>query len=385
MSTPSLPSEAEFRRFHERTSARVYGYVRRLALWVDDSFLVIGGSSAVPCPPPVGSGSCDDLDTALRDGAAYHPGTNQWRPIADAPEPIIVGLFGLNPNVRAAAVGRTVYTLSQYWGFLSYNLDTDSWQRLPDAPFTMASSLYAWGDTIVAYPFPRAVSDSGRDPLKLTYEVFQPSTGTWTVHETDQKLPSRASAAVVVGDTLVVSASVDGADGDPHRIDPLWVALVDLPTGAVRLPASQPITSGVLVPSGLPNGLAAWPVRINDGALEPGAADDRAAWVLDPATGDWSQVPFPETVGPLAGGTRRAENPTANRPWPVTTGNLIALRGHLYDPATGRWSRNDELPGARIDVVYVGGDPGVLACWGYPEADAATPAPDCRFLRPATP
>lgn len=29
MGTPTQPSEAEFRRFHERTSPRVYGYVRR--------------------------------------------------------------------------------------------------------------------------------------------------------------------------------------------------------------------------------------------------------------------------------------------------------------------------------------------------------------------
>ncbi|MEA5118803.1 MAG: hypothetical protein VB036_14480, partial [Propionicimonas sp.] len=313
----------------------------------------------------------------------YNPETNLWRRIANAPEPIYVALAQPFAQVKAAAVGRTVYTLSQYWGFLSYSLETDSWQRLPDAPFNKVSSVYAWGESIVAYPFGAALSQAGRDASELVYEVFQPSTGTWTLHSTGHRLSSTASDATVVGNTLVIACAGDEDDPDYplQPDDAVQVTLVDLATGAVTVPTTQPVSGIGFAPIALPSGLTAWLPHGFDEST-PGT-DQTKAWFLNPKTGEWTEVSFPDTIGPLVGGTLMASDLPANRPWSLTASNMVALLGHLYDPATGRWSRNGELPGARIDVVYAGGDPGVLACWGYAATTDSTPQDDCYFLRPA--
>ncbi|MCW5954071.1 MAG: hypothetical protein KIT69_17610, partial [Propionibacteriaceae bacterium] len=102
-----------------------------LTAWLGDEFLVVGGWScgddAAELGPEDGV-ACSSREFQATDGAAYNPGSNQWRTIATPP-------VGLDAGSSTAVIGQTLYAISvMAEGFWAYDAGTDTWRELPPPP-----------------------------------------------------------------------------------------------------------------------------------------------------------------------------------------------------------------------------------------------------------
>lgn len=320
--------------------------------WVADSFLVIGGTTTQPC---VSSGGCAGEPAWLRDGARYLPATDSWRTIAPAPVPLRQAGGSANPYPMIAVLGQTLFVL-QADRFLTYDTDADRWTALapPPEPAYLAG---ASTDAILAYP--ASVCGQGkpepcRGSERLTYFSYDPGTAAWTRHTAPLAVPSSVYGATVVGGHLVVSWLEKNGPG---------VESIQLDNGTVTARSSIPTTQRPM-----PVAVGRWAVWTRD---------ETRAWLLDPVMFKFTNVALPEATGAFRVGVG---------PWqrdlPIATAGMIALHGHLYDPASGLWSVVPALPVPlpTQDPVIAGGTDAVLACYGW--AGTAY-AKDCHLLHPA--
>ncbi|MDR3069201.1 MAG: hypothetical protein LBU50_06840 [Cellulomonas sp.] len=318
--------------------------------WVGGSFLVVGGTTTPPCTDPNG---CTEDEALLADGARYRPDTDTWTPVADAPIPLTSGGGAANPYPRTAVIGHTVYTL-QVGNLVAYDADTDRWATLPAPPDTVALAG-ATNDALIAYPAApcgETMCDSSNPTT--TYLSYDPATAAWSTHTADLALPTNLYGATVVGGRLVVS----WMDGNA-----LGVGAIDLAGGAVTV---QPDLGTSQRPV---------PVPVGDWAVWP--RDPATAWFWNPTTQDWSMAEPPTRPGPFrvnVGAWGRELD------LPIVTAGMVALGGHLYDPATRLWSPASALPVPTHDPILATGPEMVLACGGW---NATSFARACYTLRPA--
>jgi hypothetical protein len=171
--------------------------VASLAVWTGDALLVIGGDTE-PCHP---SASCEVPKVPpLADGAAYDPDTDTWRRIADAP----VGF----DFAHAALTGRRLYVWTYGYSerpgtptaFLSYDLASDEWRRLPVPPGydpeQLEGVLEAAGRVIVW------TTDSDGDVLRVL--AFDPASERWTALPWDPLRPGMSRVLTADGDSLLL-------------------------------------------------------------------------------------------------------------------------------------------------------------------------------------
>jgi hypothetical protein len=273
-----------------------------LAVWTGDEVLVVGGGIDPPCPP---GASCVEADQMARDGAAYDPRTDSWRPIADAP--VDVGYWFRTAVVGGAVV---VYDGDQRWWV--YDVGADVWRNLP-APDRRVVDTGALaerdGEVYV-------LSGSGR------VLVLDVAARTWSELPPSRLEPAIRPGSVLVSDEAVFvsgSEKVDDWDGDT----PLFT-IVERWDGSAW--SRYPQTGQV-------GGFAHWTgERLIDLDIQvaPGLdGDPPFGGVLDPATGQWSPLP-------------NAPDPDVRRPdgWmPVAAaGPLLAGWGYVYDDRTERWT-----------------------------------------------
>lgn len=317
--------------------------------WVADSFLMIGGTTTPPC---VNSNGCAVDPVWLRDGARYTPGTDSWSTIAAAPVPLRHAGGSANPYPVTAVLGRTLFVL-QSDSFLAYDTDADRWATLPPPPET-AYLAGATADAILAYPASvcgEGESGTCRGTERLTYFSYDPDAAAWTRHTTGLAVPSSVYGATVVGDHLVVS----------------WLEKNDVGAGSVQLDNGT-----VTARSSIPTGQRPMPVAVGGWAVWP--RDEARAWLLEPVT-----FKTPDIALPTAPGAFRVGVGAWQRSLPIVSAGMIALRGHLYDPASGLWSVVPALPAPTQDPIIAGGADAVLACYGWM---GNAYAKDCHLLRP---
>lgn len=157
-----------------------------VALGIGERVLVVGGSDARPCPPAADCALPEE--PPLNDGAVFDVRTGQWQRISPAPVPMTWA--------DIAVVGSTVYLWSpgsprtgEREAFLSYNLDSGTWDALPTPPVVRHQAcceITAAGDLIVAYhpgtdewgEFPDYIFDHpARRWARLPADPLSPSFG----------------------------------------------------------------------------------------------------------------------------------------------------------------------------------------------------------------
>ncbi|MBP8921187.1 MAG: hypothetical protein KBG85_15885 [Micropruina sp.] len=327
-----------------------------VAAWVGEAYLVVGGFTS-PCATDP-TKDCPD-PTALADGARYDPVRDAWTPIATPPEHVSQANGAGNPYRSSTVADGVLYVQAASGRILAYHPDGDRWERLPAAASTRA------GEQRIVPGNRLVLIGHGTGSTSLTYSIWNAETRSWLARDTRTRTPGSVTSAAVTADRLVV-ASLAKDEGDA-----LWLASIDLGTGRVTVTADPPVPAQrpAAVVAG---GTIAWP----RGAQLAGRSTGQA-WFLNPATGTWTSVTLPARSSGLTG-----TNHGFARDWYVTTDTAVALRGQLYDPATGDWLPVPELPAPANDTVVAGGRHDVLACFGQrPSSGAARFDDRCHLLR----
>lgn len=271
-----------------------------LLAWTGSEVLALGGHTGPACPP---NADCVDLDDEVRDGAAYDPGTDTWRPVA--PAPFDVDRFTGHVVVDGDLV---VGDQRRWW---SYDTAADTWTRLPDG---------AGG-----------VPEAERGGLVHTHDgrrvqVLDLATSTWAELPPDPLQPALEGGAVFATDAGVVLTGVSYREAPPNEPTLTQADLWDGSTWR-RLPRTGMIgpllhwTGERLVGAGI-GGADGGEVNGWDRAYPFGGA-------LDPATGAWSELPGAPGYEDLDDSTWRLE---------AAAGTLVATAGFVYDDADGTWT-----------------------------------------------
>jgi hypothetical protein len=290
--------------------------------WTGTEVLVVGGDTSV-VPDDSGGGPGDPV----ADGAAYDPETDSWRSIADAPEPIPY-------YFRSGMVGDTMVVLTigdngRVGSWLAYDAGDDAWSRLPDPPRRPRDpgSLTVHGQSVL-------VTTQQGEVLELDV-----ATRSWSAVPPDlveprldvQSVASNGSEIFVCGPDPEVEE-----DGDTPQF-----VVVDRWDGTswTRLPQSRQVgcvghwTGAHLVNTDIQTATGL------DG-------DPPFGGRLDPATGEWSELPdAPDVEGAVP------DHLTVN----AAAGPLVAGWGFVYDDRDGSWT-----PFGRPDSAV---DRGTGAAW----------------------
>ena len=252
------------------------------AFWTGSSVLVIGGSDDVRCPP---NADCVDREPSLSDGAAYHPQTDTWTELPEAPVPLGYPTGGV--------VGETLYVwvpgleVGARPAFLSYTPGDEAWVELDPPPIGQGSfvNLIATGDRLVAY--------HGSQELGVAPDLaYDPLTDTWTELPLDPLAPAFGRQVVWADGALILFGNELVPNPGSEEPAVVLAARLDLEDGTwQRYPDSEVL-----------GGPWQW---TGDRLVNPaiGGADGGQAnnWgrfypnggVLNPARGEWSELPHP--------------------------------------------------------------------------------------------
>lgn len=287
---------------------------RPLVTWTGTELLVVGGDTGNPCPPNAG---CVGPPAHARDGAAYDPGTREWRPIASAP----LGVPDLAPH---AWVAGELFVLTHH-ELLAYSPARDRWRRVP---VPGAAEDLGWY-TPVADGY-RLLLVSGSDEEGVRPDrVHDVTSGQWSVLPEDPVGPAFGRAIVPTPSGLVLAAHLLVASpGAGDRPSLVQLARLDRRTNTwTRLPEAPQLGGGYwwtghrLVDPSLGSS--------DGGGPEPGdyGREIPMGGVLDAVTGAWS--PLPDAPAELSGG------------WSADAadGWLLAAAGWVYDDRGESWTR----------------------------------------------
>lgn len=286
-----------------------------VAAWTGSEVVIVGGSSTTPC----GSASDCLVDLEpLADGAAYHPATDAWRRIADAPIPFVRGF--------ATWTGSDLLVLAQQElggpeALLRYEPGSDRWTNLAAPPVPGFRSMAWTGDAWVgAHP-------GVGSPAELLWR-YRPAIDSWEAFGgalTEAAPELRDHQVIWTGTDLVLLGSRWGTD-PPNGY---WEAGVLTDVGDWRWSEPSDIVNngGTWVAhDGRAVNLSAIPVR-----------DEPTGGIFDPAAGAWSHLP----EGPPSAVDGRSEGTGyhgAAGPWVVSD-------DRLYDPASETWRAVPPRPG----------------------------------------
>lgn len=272
-----------------------------LAVWTGDEVLVLGGGIDPPCPP--NADCAGPPDEMARDGAAYDPATNTWHRIADAP--VDIGYW-----YRAVFVAGELVILGddRWW---AYDPGRDAWHELP-APRQQVRDTGTLATSEDGFVF--VLSRSG------ALWALNVAREHWA--QVPQGSPDGfRRSTVVVGDAIMFSGELDGADGH---------VVVDLGRGG-----------GPLVETGQSGTFQHWTGRrlVN---LDLQVSSDGTPYGgrLDPETEEWTPLPDAPDLD--------ADRGDGWTPW-AADGPLMAGWGYAYDDRTGVWTTLGRPAGARVD------------------------------------
>jgi hypothetical protein len=279
----------------------------------------------------------------LADGAAFDPRTREWRRIADAPLPF--------EWAQGLVVGTTAYL----WvlgsperpdadaGFLAYHIEENRWEELPLPPGDLGwlHGIVQAGDRIVAY---RGSDEQDEQPDF----VFDPATSSWSELPPDPLSPSFDRSMAWSGRELLLFEHELVLNPGAEEPALTRAAALDLESGSWRrLPDSEILATGP------------W-VVVNGRLVNPtlGGADggEEGNWgraypyggILDPASGEWSELPHPP------GGEEDWGSGVLDTPGGVLTesgGHYFANRGWVLDTSDDAWI---EIPPLDTDELVTG-------------------------------
>lgn len=317
--------------------------------WAGERLLVIGGSSADPCPP---GASCTGADRPPhRNGAAYDPAVGRWQPIAEAPVPI--------GHANGAVLDRTLYLWAPEFdgatqrAFLAYHIDGDRWERLPipdGVPELTSLRLEATDDAIVAYP-------RTHEPQVQPDRIYDPAGRTWSQLPADPLSPDYDRSMVWTGNQLVLLAIPIDEGAQPNSTRP------SLYETASWNPGDDAWTA--LPPSQVVSWDSSW-FWVGDRIVNPslGSADggDTNPWdrpypfggMFDPASNTWSDLPD----APTPAGGYELESSVAGRDI------VVSSDGWALHVPTGQWARLEQPPGAPDEATGTAWGDGRVYVWG---------------------
>lgn len=299
-----------------------------VAVWTGEEVVVVGGSSTKPCAP---NGDCLINLEPLADGAAYDPGTDAWRPIANAPVPFVRG-YG-------AWTGNEVLVLAEGTGgpdvLLAYDPAADAWARRPDPPANGIGAMTWTGDSWVG------ISEfGGSDDPGWRY---RPTTGAWEALPPDPIGRLGPRVLVWTGTDLVLLGS-RAVEGGPTP-NGLWEAAALSSDGVWRrLPSSS-----------IDNNGGTW-TAINGLVVNPGteySGEYDTGGILDLDRERWLPLPVDQST---VSGDRTGYHGVAGR-W-------VADDDRLLDPVESEWHTikgrpDDVLPAVAVwtgtEIVTWGG------------------------------
>jgi hypothetical protein len=280
-----------------------------VAAAVDGVAVFVGGDVGDPCPPGAG---CAAPPRHARDGVAYDLGTDTWRRLPDAPAPIAA----LAPH---AVVGDCLYVLSGD-RLLRLDLSDRDWTVVPTPSRLDWADLVAHGDDLVV------VSGSDEQGVRPD-RVLDTRNGRWSVLPEDPIGPAFARGMVSTPAGLVLTAHelVD----QPGSEEPSVLLAARYDDGSrtwTRLPDSDQLGGGGWSWTG-EHLVDATPGGADGGEVNGWGRTVPYGGTLDPVTGEWSRLPDPPAE--LTGG------------WPVHAlgGPVVATAGWLFDDRDGTWTR----------------------------------------------
>lgn len=274
-----------------------------VVVWTGEEAIVVGGGNGSPCPP---NADCTAPDTMARDGAAYDPESDTWRPIADAPVP--VGYW-----FRPVVVGDLVVLFDGNRRWFAYDVADDTWSRLPAPPVQVADT----GAISASHGRVLAVAESGR------VLVLDPVRRWWSRLPLDDQRPKLEPTGLIAGENDVFVCGPDPAtpeDGDTPRF-----TVVDQWDGNrwTRLPITGSV--GNLCEHWTGTRLVSADIQVATGL----DGDPPSGGRLEPATGEWSPLPGAPDLEKRAG---VGWYPHA------AAGPLIASWGYVYDDDAETWT-----------------------------------------------
>lgn len=324
-SSPSVSAPRETRGVWEPLPAPPIPFRQgAIGFWVDGRVVIVGGSETAPTCPRLAN-CAEPGGPALREGAAYKPSTGTWTRIAESPLPVM--------PYTGAVVGDVVYVWGSTDGvtelsLLALDVNDDQWSEFPVPPGPQRPTslmLTTAGDVVVAFADSQ---ERGVTPDSL----FDPSTGEWSVLPPDPLIPSFDRSIVWTGTELVLVGMEVLPPGEAsyrYRAAVLdvagktWRRLPD--TGIV---GSNPVwfwSAGRVVNPTIG--------QVGDNGSVEGTGQPFGG-ILDPSTGDWSELPpapkHPVPYGgPTVGGGRY----------------VVTEQGAILDLASGSW---EALPGPPV-------------------------------------
>ena len=284
-----------------------------LATWTGSEALFIGGNSQESC---VEQPTCQ----GLRDGAAYNPETNTWRPIARAPFPMVA----FSPH---AQVGDQLYVTGPRW--VRYDATEDEWTELPPPPRpAFGGTVAAVGDSIYTVG-PRA---------KDAVQVFDGATDRWSVLPANPATP-RLRYRNLVGTTqglVVLGINAEELRAELY-VPGQWRVYPEGVKGGHSLRWSW--TGERLIHAEI--------VAVYGADGERDGARFAGGLTLNPDSGEWGYLP-------VAQATPGAE------PWKLfaESGAWVAADGYVYDDRDASWAtvvRPAQAPKSAVASVWADG------------------------------
>lgn len=272
-----------------------------LLAWTGEEVLVFGGHTGPPCPP---NADCVVLDDGVRDGAAYDPDSNAWRPLADSP----VDLDRFTGHV--VVDGDLVVGTPRHWW--RYDVDGDLWTEV-SLPVEEVGVPEVAAEGAVYTHVGRRV------------RALEVATGNWRALPPDPLRPP-LTGTVFVTDAGVVLTGVNYREAAP---DEPTLTQADVWDGRSwrRLPRT-----GMIGP------LHHWTgerlVGLEVGGADGGEVNGWDRWypfagALDPASGTWSAIDEVPDWDELRESDWRIE---------AASGPLVATAGQVYEDTTGGWT-----------------------------------------------
>lgn len=186
-----------------------------LGAWVGDELVVYGGHSS------------DDGFTYTNDGAAYDPDDDAWRELPDSPLPPLVGVHGV------AADGRLLVFGGQEPGSAdaepstataAYDPGSNTWRELADMPGPQVAAQAQWTGEVV-YVLGGAPPDEDPDAQPAdgtpTFLAYVPAQDAWVTGPEPPGGPRTNHVIAWTGAELVVWGGQAGEDHAPGaRWDP---------------------------------------------------------------------------------------------------------------------------------------------------------------------
>lgn len=305
--------------------------------WLNGKFYIVGGRGLKDgCSPK--QTFCPQDSNNLTDGASYDLVTDSWQRLPDSPRPV--------REAAPVAVGTRLYYSDSASETpvapLAFDTATNTWQQLP-AP-AQAGQLVAAGDRLI-----NVGSASGNVSLD---QVFDPVTGTWSALPRGRFATAEWRRGVYAGGQLIVggrsSSPGDGTSPEFEAFDFATNTWHELSQPAFATPGGTHVGDYVVFGTYEPN---------TANAAAPQAGGGRYNLV----TGEWSDLPAPKS-------TVRVFTDAYGQ----VVGDRILIKSQLFDPANGSWT---PLTAPDPKVLYgmtVIGSPGGLLVFGGEDHDKLT-------------